>query len=169
MVQPADVVVLFALMNESPGWTMRSLADRLGVQHSKVQRALERLAEAGLYDPTRRQVVPHAAAEFVEHALRYLHPAREGRVVRGVPTAWAASPLKGDIVSGDDLPPVWPDPRSKIRGQAVEPLDESLPRLARKWPEVAELAALADALRLGDARSRAAAQKHLHERIYARS
>ena len=169
VVQSADIVVLFALINESEGWTLRSLAERLGVQHSKVQRALERLAEAGLYDSDRRQVIPHAAEEFVEHALRYLHPAREGPVVRGVPTAWAASPLKAEIVSGDDLPPVWPDPTSKIRGQAVEPLDGSLPKLAREWPAVAELAALADALRLGDARSRAAAKKHLHERIYARS
>ena len=169
MVQSADIVVLFALINESEGWTLRSLAERLGVQHSKVQRALERLAEAGLYDSDRRQVIPHAAEEFVEHALRYLHPAREGPVVRGVPTAWAASPLKSEIVSGDDLPPVWPDPTSKIRGHAVEPLDGSLLRLAQEWPAVAELAALADALRLGDARSRAAAKKHLHERIYARS
>jgi hypothetical protein len=169
MVRPSDVVVLFALVNQSPGWTLRSLADRLSVQHSKVQRALDRLAEAGLYDPDRKQVIPHAAEEFVEHALRYLHPAREGPVVRGVPTAWAALPLKAEIASSDDLPPVWPDPTSKIRGQAIKPLDDSLPELARKWPEVAELAALADALRLGDARSRAAARKHLHERIYARA
>jgi DNA-binding transcriptional MocR family regulator len=161
-------LILFALMNEREEWTLRSLADRLGVQHSKVQRALERLSEAGLYDPSRRQVIPHAAEEFVEHALKYLHPVREGAVVRGVPTAWAAAPLKNEIAS-DDLPPVWPDPASKVRGQAVEPLDESLPRLAGNWPEVAELAALADALRLGDARSRAAARRHLRERLHARS
>lgn len=168
MLQPSDVVVLFALMSQHDSWTLRSLADRLGVQHSKIQRALDRLAEAGLYDPDRRQVIPHAAEEFVEHALRYLHPAREGPVVRGVPTAWAASPLRGEIVS-DDLPPVWPDPEGNVRGQAVKPLDGRLPALARDWPEVAELAALADALRLGDARSRAAAQRHLHERFTARS
>ena len=164
MLQPSDIVVLFALMSEHDSWTLRSLADRLGVQHSKVQRALDRLAEAGLYDPGRRQVIPHAAEEFIEHALRYLHPAREGAVVRGVPTAWGAAPLKSEISSGD-LPPVWPDARSKVRGQAVEPLDDSLPSLVRRWPEVAELAALADALRLGDARSRAAAQKHLRKRL----
>jgi DNA-binding transcriptional MocR family regulator len=168
VLQSADVVVLFALLNEREGWTLRSLADRLGVQHSKVQRAVDRLADAGLYDAHRRRVIPHAAEEFVRHGLRYLHPAREGAVVRGVPTAWAAPPLHKEIV-GDELPPVWPEPRSKIRGQAVEPLDESLTRLVRSWPEVAELAALADALRLGDARSRAAAQRHLHKRISARS
>lgn len=168
MLQPPDIVVLFALLNENGPWTLRSLADRLGVQHSKVQRAVGRLGEAGLYDTDRRRVIPHAAEEFVGHALKYLHPAREGAVVRGVPTAWGAAPLRGEIV-GDDLPPVWPDPTGNVRGQAVKPLDECLPGLAREWPEVAELAALADALRLGDARSRAAAQRHLHERLYSRS
>ncbi len=168
MLQPADIVVLFALLNESEGWTLRSLADRLGVQHSKVQRALERLANAGLYDADRRQVVPHAVEEFVDHALRYLHPVHEGALVRGVPTAWGAAPLKDEILSTEP-PPVWPEPRGKVRGQAVEPLDARLPALTRSWPEVAELAALADALRLGDARTRAAAQKHLHERIRLRA
>jgi DNA-binding transcriptional MocR family regulator len=168
MLQPSDVVVLFALLSEDDSWTLRSLAERLGVQHSKVQRALGRLEEAGLYDARRRQVIAHAAEEFVVHALRYLHPAREGPIVRGVPTAWAAPPLLGEITS-DDLPPVWPDPRGKVRGQAVSPLDKRLPALTHEWPQVAELAALADAARLGDARSRAAAQRHLRERFAARS
>ncbi len=168
MLQPSDVMVLFALLSEDASWTLRSLAERLGVQHSKVQRALGRLEEAGLYDARRRQVVSHAAEEFVVHALPYLHPAREGPVVRGVPTAWAAPPLSDEIASAD-LPPVWPDPMGAVRGQAVTPLDERLPALVQEWPEVAELAALADAARLGDARSRAAARRHLRERFAARS
>jgi DNA-binding transcriptional MocR family regulator len=166
MLQPPDIVVLFALLNASGGWTLRSLADQLGVKHSKVQRALERLANAGLYDPVRRRAIDHAALEFIEHGLRYMHPARSGAVVRGVPTAWAAAPLSAEI-SSDDLPPVWPEPTAEVLGQSIEPLDPSLPKLAERWPEVAELAALADALRLGDARSRAAAQRHLRERIGA--
>jgi DNA-binding transcriptional MocR family regulator len=166
MLQPSDVVVLFALMSQRDAWTLRSLADRLGVQHSKVQRALARLAEAGLYDPERREVIQHAAADFIEHGLRFLHPAREGPLVRGVPTAWAARPLSDEIVSSDP-PPVWPDPAGFARGPAVKPLDDRLPALVTEWPEVAELAALADALRLGDARSRAAAHRHLQRRIYS--
>jgi DNA-binding transcriptional MocR family regulator len=167
MLQPSDLLVLFALQSEDDAWTLRSLAERLGVQHSKVQRGLDRLQEAGLYDASRRQVIPHAAEEFLVHALRYVYPAREGAIVRGVPTAWAASPLLGEIAS-EDLPPVWPDPRGTVRGQAVVPLDERLPSLVKDWPEVAELAALADALRLGDARSRSSAQRHIHDRFARR-
>lgn len=168
MLRPADTVVLFAVLSEDREWTLRSLARRLGVKHSKVQRALERLAEAGLYDPVRRRVVPHPAEEFVVHAVPYLHPAREGALVRGIPTAWAASPLDREIAS-DDPPPVWPHPRGAVRGQAVPPLDARLPVLAEEWPAVAELAALTDAVRLGDARARAAAKRHLRMRFTGRS
>lgn len=164
MVRPSDVVVLFAVRESSGDWTLRSLADRLGVKHSKVQRALERLADAGIYDPLRRVVVAHAAEEFVVHALKYLDPIREGPSVRGVPTAWAASPISDEIVANGD-PPVWPHPTGPARGPAVRPLDDRLPALVSSWPEVAEMAALVDALRLGDARSRAAAERHLRTRL----
>ena len=168
MLQPSDVVVLFAVISERDPWTMRSLADRLGVPHATVQRGLARLVAAGVYDSDRREVIPHAAEEFVGHAVRYLHPGGLGALVRGVPTAWAASPLCDEIASVDP-PPVWPDPHGDVRGQAVEPLDARLPALSRQWPAVAELAALADAIRLGDTRSRAAARRHLHGLIYNRS
>jgi hypothetical protein len=166
MLQPSDAVVLFGLMSAEPGWTLRSVGDRLGVQHSKVQRAIERLSDAGIYDEDSRRVVPHAAEEFLVHALKYLHPIREGRLARGVPTAWAAGPLL-DEISSSEPPPVWPDPRGTVRGQAVEPLDKNLPAIAGSWPEVAELASLADALRIGNARVRDAAARHMHERIWA--
>lgn len=165
MLQPADVLVLVALHRVEPGWTLRSLAERLGVQHSKVQRAVDRLERAGLYDARRRQVIPHAADEFFFHALKYLHPIAEGAPTRGVPTAWAAEPLSREIAAPGDLPPVWPDPLGTVRGLAVAPLDDSLPRLMTSWPEVAELAALLDALRLGDARVRDAAKRLLQQRL----
>jgi DNA-binding transcriptional MocR family regulator len=166
MLRPSDVVVLFALLNVDESWTLRSVADRLGVKHSKVQRALERLADAGLYDPQRRVVPRQMAAEFVLHALRFMHPIREGAIVRGVPTAWAAAPLREEIAAGDS-PPVRPSATGTARGPAVEPLDPVLPALSSSWPEVAELAALCDALRVGDARSRDAAARHLRERLGA--
>jgi DNA-binding transcriptional MocR family regulator len=165
MIRPSDVLVLLALHLMKPGWTLRSLADRLAVKHSKVQRAVDRLRPAGLYDARRRQIVPHAADEFLLHGLKYIHPVEEGVLARGVPTAWAASPLREEIASTDELPPVWPDPRGTVRGLSVEPLDASLPRLAASWPEIAELAALLDAVRLGDARVREAAGRHLRARL----
>jgi len=167
VVRPADVLILFAVVAERGPWTIRSLAERLGVPHAKVQRGLDRLATVGIYDPTRRRVVASAAQEFVLHALRYVHPVVEGPLARGVPTAWGALPLRDELTAGDDAPPVWASARGSVRGPSVEPLDPSLPALVASWPEVAELAALADGLRLGDARTRKAAAGHLRERLAA--
>jgi DNA-binding transcriptional MocR family regulator len=156
MLQPSDVLILLALYSVDADWTLRSVAERLGVKHSKVQRALERLEHAGLYDGRRRRPIPAATEEFLIHALRYLHPLEEGPVVRGFPTAWGAEPLRREI-SSEEPPPVWPHPAGPVRGPAVEPLDECLPALLDVWPELVSWATLADALRVGDARTRAVA------------
>jgi DNA-binding transcriptional MocR family regulator len=153
------VLVLLALYSVEDDWTLRSVAERLGVKHSKVQRALDRLERAGLYDARRRRPVRAATEEFLFHALRYLHPLTEGPIVRGVPTAWGAEPLRSEI-STNEAPPVWPHPAGTVRGPAIEPLDECLPSLIERWPEVAARAALVDALRIGDARTREAAAGH---------
>lgn len=166
MLQSSDVLLLFAILRSDEEWTLRSLGDRLGVKHSKVQRSLARLEAAGLFDGGRRRLVPHATEEFLVHALTYLHPVREGAMVRGVPTAWGAEPLRREIDAEAPFP-VWPDPKGKVRGPAVDPLDPVVPRLVEDWPEVAELAALADALRLGDARTRAAAERLLIDALRA--
>jgi DNA-binding transcriptional MocR family regulator len=166
MLQSSDLVILFALLRCEDDWTLRSLAARLGVKHSKVQRSLGRLEEAGLFDAGRRRLVPRATEEFLVHALKYLHPVREGAMVRGVPTAWGGSSSAGRDRC-DRAVPGWPDPRGEVRGPAVEPLDPVLPQLVDDWPQVAELAALADALRLGDARTRAAAERLLVDAVRA--
>jgi DNA-binding transcriptional MocR family regulator len=168
MLSPPDILVLLALLETDAGWTLRSVADRLGVKHSLVQRGLQRLELAGLYDPRRRMVNQPAAEEFLLHGVRYLQPAQEGPLARGVPTAWAAAPLKSEITS-DDQPPVWPTPTGEVRGPSVEPLHECVPDLVETWPEVAGLASLVDALRIGDARTREAAARHLRKRVWAAS
>jgi DNA-binding transcriptional MocR family regulator len=167
MLQPSDVLILLALYAVDADWTLRSVAERLGVKHSKVQRALERLEHAGLYDAPRRKPIPAATEEFLIHALRYLHPLEEGPVVRGFPTAWGAEPLRREI-SSEEPPPVWPHPAGPVRGPAVEPLDERLPALLDVWPELVSWATLADALRVGDARTRAVAADHFRTMLARR-
>jgi len=167
MLQPSDVLVLLALYSVDEDWTLRSIADRLGVKHSKVQRALERLERAGLYDPRRRTPVPSATEEFLLHALRFLHPVAEGPLVRGFATAWGAEPLRLEI-SSTEPPPVWPHPAGPVRGPGIEPLDARLPALVQSWPEVAAMAAVADGLRVGDTRTREAAAEHFRLMLASR-
>lgn len=82
-----------------------------------------------------------------------------------MPTAWAASPLRQELAPAQDPPPVWPDPKGKARGIALEPLHPNAPKLARSDPALGEELALIDAIRLGDGRVRSLATKLLAERV----
>lgn len=160
-----DIVVLVQLLSASPGWTIRELGDDLGLAPGPVHRSLGRLADAGLYDPGRRRVITGAAEEFLIHGLRYVFPGRPQGEVRGVPTAWAAPPLRELLASSDPLPPVWPTPDGTVRGLALEPLHPGAILAARKSPLTGERHALLDAIRAGDARTRGIAADQLRLRL----
>jgi hypothetical protein len=159
MIKAADIYVLAGLLLEDQDWSYRALADRLGVPHAVVQRGLSRAEEAGLYSPARRAVHAPHFEEFATHALRFVSPARLGALVPGVPAAWAAEPVVAAIrTSGDEPPPVWPDARGPVRGQALEPLHSAAPDAVRSWAELGEILAVLDSLRAGDPRVRRVAE-----------
>jgi len=113
-----------------------------------MQRALRRLGATGLYDPRRRSVSAPHAEEFLLHAVRYVVPAERGGETRGVPTAWAAEPLKSELASTSELPPVWPHPNGKVRGLEFQPLHPAALLLAEEDESFyATLALVVDALR----------------------
>ncbi len=165
MLKGEDIVVLLKLAGEPADWTVRSLEAELGIPHSVIHRSIVRLADAGLLDPSRRRVNLAQAEEFLEHGMKYVFPPVRGGETRGVPTAWAASPLAGELAPSRDLPPVWPDPMGRVRGIALVPLHDSVSEIARRDPALAERLALVDAMRLGDARIRGLARKLLRERL----
>jgi hypothetical protein len=90
---------------------------------------------------------------------------QRGETTRGVPTAYAAPPLSGQIVDNGELPPVWPDPDGGVRGATLEPLYKAAPKAVRKDPALHELLALVDALRDGRVRERQLAEKELSARL----
>lgn len=104
-----------------------------------------------------------ALRNFLVHGLPYAFAARTKEMTRGIPTAWAAPALSNEITSGDQLPPVWPDPQGRVQGLAVSPLYSSSPRAAEKDAKLNTLLAAVDSLRLGRARERAAAEKKIDE------
>jgi hypothetical protein len=166
MIKNSDVYVLGGLLAHQDDWTYRSLADLLHVPHAVVQRALERAKDADLYSGARREVhLPHFE-EFAIHALRFVAPAQLGPLAPGVPAAWAAEPMAKAIHSaGDDPPPVWPYAPGQVRGQSVEPLHPAAPEVVADWPELSEILALLDSLRVGDPRVRQVAESLLPARI----
>jgi len=86
-------------------------------------------------------------------------------VTRGVATSYAAEPLKSEIASSNDLPPVWPWPDGETRGVSLEPLYKSVPHAALRDPVLYQLLALVDAIRDGRARERNLAERDLVHRL----
>ena len=166
MIKGQDVLILLKLLGEHDRWTVRSLGDALGIDPAGVHRALKRLEQAGLVDGRDQRVNRSNAEEFLIHGLKYLFPARQGGLTRGVPTAWAAPPLADELVQIDEPPPVWPDARGERRGVALQPLHEKVVDAARRDLVLAEQLALLDAIRLGDGRVRSLAAKRLRERLH---
>lgn len=166
MVRDADIYVLAGLVEHAGPWSYRSLAERLHIPHSVVQRALTRAEGAGLYSPVRRTVhLPHFE-EFSVHAIRFVAPTHLGALVPGVPAAWAAAPMAEKIrSSSDEPPPVWPYARGDVRGQAIEPLHRAAPEAVAAWLELGEMLSLLDSLRAGDARVRNVAGDLFSERL----
>jgi hypothetical protein len=169
MIKGADIYVLSGLLAEDEQWTYRSLAERLRVPHPVVQRGLGRAGSADLYSGSRREVnLPHLE-EFGLHALRFIAPAELGRIVPGMPAAWAAEPMASEIRSSlDEPPPVWPYASGKVRGQAIAPLHPAAPEAAEDWSELGEILAMLDSLRAGDARIRKVAGELLSMRLRER-
>jgi hypothetical protein len=150
MLKGQDVVVLLKLLVTTEPPPVRDLASQLGFDVAGTHRAMRRLDEAGLYSPERRRIFQAPTEEFLIYAAKFNFPARWGAEARGIPTSWAAEPLKGMIAESAALPPVWPYFKGTVRGLEFEPLHPIVPEAALADPELGRLLALVDALRSND-------------------
>jgi hypothetical protein len=146
----------------------RTYARRGPAKGEETHQAVQRGVGANLAQKDangRATVVRGALQRFVEHGARYCFPASRGGLTRGVPTGYAAAPLKDQILQGNDPPPVWPSKNGTVRGLALVPLYPSVPDAAARNPELGELLALFDAVRAGSAREQVMAVALLEERL----
>ncbi len=170
-LRPQDLVVLLRLSLErgpSPPYVV--LGGELGLTASEVHAGLERAAQAQLARKDaagKATVVREALRLFVQHGARYVFPAVRDSLARGMPTSYAAPPLKDRIVQPNDPPPVWPHKAGMVRGEAFYPLYPTVPEAAARNPALYELLALFDAIRGGSPRERAIAIEILDERLQA--
>ena len=167
-LKPQDLMVLLKLVSlgEKPA-TYGELAESLGMSSSEVHASVGRAKAARLVntEDNRPVIVRAAFKEFLLHGAKYAFPATLGAPTRGVPTAYAAPPLASRISQPNELPPVWPDPTGEQRGISFHPLYPTVPAAALRSPALYENLALFDALRSGNARERALAQKLFEERL----
>lgn len=106
-----------------------------------------------------------AIIEFLVHGLKYVFPPQRGELTRGIPTSYAAPPLRDLIKIGAEPIPVWPIPEGTERGVAFEPLYRTAPFAALRDHSLYELLAITDALREGRARERKIAEEQLRLRL----
>lgn len=152
MLRPVDVIVGLRLSDDVRGsvssWTYPQLASELGMSPSVVHGALRRLREGRIWLAGDRVIDRPRLTLFLVHGLPVMAPAALGEETRGVLAAWAAEPLSSEF-NVEDVPPVWPDPRGKARGRALQPLHRGAIEAARHSPALARRLALVDTLRLG--------------------
>lgn len=167
-LKPQDVLVLLKMAaSRDRSWRLVDLAQELGLSLSEVSMGLERAKRVRLIDNSKKKLVWPSLLEFILHGLKYVYPAEPGPICRGMPTAHSAPPLSNEIVSEENDQYVWPSGSGSVRGQAIEPLYESVPQAAGKDPELHQLLALVDALRVGRARERQLAGEELKRRLHA--
>ncbi|MGH0028815.1 MAG: hypothetical protein ACQGVC_03420 [Myxococcota bacterium] len=167
VLKPQDVFVLLKLA-ANPGVHLpyNRLALELGMSVSEVHAGVRRSVAAGLaLEQPRPRPNLGALKEFLFHGVRYAFPAQLGGPVRGMPTAYAAPPLKGVFAPPSGMPPVWPDVEGRSRGPELPPLYRSVPEAARRDEPLYALLALTDVLRTGGARERSLAIDALEERL----
>lgn len=169
VLRPQDLVVLLRLsLEKGPAPTYARLGDELSLTASEVHTGLGRAVAAQLArkdEAGKAFVVREALRTFLQHGARYAFPATHGGVTRGMPTGYAASPLKEKIVQPQELTPVWPYKHGTVRGVAFYPLYPTVPEAASRNPALYELLVLVDAIRGGSPRERALAIKLLDERL----
>lgn len=167
-LKPQDLYVLLALAAwREESITYPQLAAFAELSMSEVHGALKRAEQARLlfFDAKRPTIIKAVFKEFLFHGAKYAFPPARGTMVGGVPTAYAAAPLNAQIAPSADPPPVWPSALGSVRGIGLTPLYPTVPTAALRSPALYENLALFDALRSGNARERALAQKLFEERL----
>ena len=153
-MRPQDIVVLLKkITSAGRGMLNKDIAQSLGISPAEISDAMERCRIAQLVDNDKVRVNTLALKDFLVYGIRYVFPAVTGRVMRGVPTAVSASPIKDQIAQGKDVF-VWPYKKGTVRGQAIAPLYATVPEAVANDEELYKLLVIVDTLRMGRARER---------------
>lgn len=164
-MRPQDIVVLLKIISmKDDKWRNMDIANAVGISPSEVSEALNRCKIAKLIDSKKRKVNINSFTEFLIYGLKYVFPTEPGAIVKGIPTAHSASPIKEHISSGSDVY-VWANAKGTHRGQAIEPLYKTLPQLVQEDKLFYELLVIVDTIRVGRVREIQIAIDELNKRV----
>jgi hypothetical protein len=168
-LRPQDVLVALklAVLPGDVRPTYAGLAADLGMSASEVHAAVKRAKAARLVFDWDGKLRGNKLAllEFAIHGIKYAFPAQRGGIALGIPTAYAAPPLAGEIIPDKAPPPVWPSAKGSVRGVTLQPIAKYAPEASQRDPKLYKLLTLIDAMRMGTARERELAAKHLSDSL----
>ena len=162
-MRPHDIVVLLKIAVQEGDFYLKDIADSIGISRSEVSESVGRSVVAGLIAADKKTVLRGNLFEFLVHGIKYVFPQMPGAVVRGIPTAHSAFPLKEIIVADDIF--VWPFFEGIVLGQSIQPLYNSVPEACLKDSQLYEMIALVDSLRVGKTREKLFAKEELKKRL----
>ena len=166
ILKPQDIFILLKLVSLGKAqWSYASLSRDLYMSTSEVHAGMRRTVAAHLMGSQKGHLLKKAFEEFLIHGIKYAFPPDHGSLTRGIPTSYAAPPLKDLISQTTEPPPIWPDPEGSVRGYEFSPLYKSVPKAALKDRKLYELLALVDAIRDGRTRERGIAIRELKARL----
>lgn len=153
----------------SEAYTVRGLQAAIGVSKSEISSSLRRITAVNLarVDRLSGRLRPNTKAlfEFLAFGLKYVFPAKPGALGRGIPTAFAAPVLAGQIMSAGGEPLVWADALGTVVGQTIPPLFRTVTVAVKKDAELYALLALVDSVRTGQEREAAFARGLLEKQL----
>jgi hypothetical protein len=165
-----DIAILLKIsLMKGPKILSKKLAEDLFLSPAEVSKSLNRCKDSGLlyWSDLEKRVNRSALLDFLAYGMRHVFPPKRGALVRGVPTATAAEPLKSHFVDNGEPPPVWPYAEGSVRGLSFSALYKSAPKAALLDPRLYELLALCDAIRSGRTRERVLAIELLRKALHA--
>ncbi|MBN1185989.1 MAG: hypothetical protein JXB49_27150 [Bacteroidales bacterium] len=164
-MRPQDILVLLKIISmKNPEWLNLDIANSLKISQSEVSEALNRCKIARLIDGDKRKIYINSFKEFLIYGLKYVFPAEPGAIVRGIPTAHSANPIK-ELISQGSENYVWPYSKGILRGQSIEPLYYTIPMVVQDDILFYELLAILDTLRIGRMREIKIAIDELDKRL----
>lgn len=165
VLKPQDILMLLKIVSfKGAPFAMKDLAAALKISPSEVSEGLERCRKSALIDADKQQVQKLSFLEFLQHGLKYVYPVQPGAKVRGIATAFSASPVKEQIVQTGDVV-VWPYAKGTARGLGIRPLYKTVPEVVGQDEELYQLLSMVECLRLGRRREVEIALSELKKRF----
>lgn len=163
-MRPQDIVILLKIAaKKDTAWNMKILAQELHISASEVSESLSRSAFAGLIAKDKETLFKSAIFDFLKYGLKYVFPVKPGTIVRGIPTAYSATPLKQMLNTNEEI--VWAYAGGSVRGASIDPLIPSLPQAVMEDQAFYEIMALTETLRTGKVREQQLAIEALSKRL----